>query len=176
MSARGALVVLLVLVVGGAAFAGRENLLKNPGAEEGETGWRPFYLERGDARVWVADGVARAGKKALGITSRSRCFAMWQQFVPVEAGRVYEFSAHLRLEDVEGRAVLHVRFPFPAESEFVAYDAKDSVYWTNRPGAVVRTWVGEETNPPVKAVQRFFHMEFDVAKVLGSQVVRAAGP
>ncbi len=33
----------------------------------------------------------------------------------------------------------------------------------------------DPTNPPVKAVQRFFHIEFDLTKVLGPQVVRAAG-
>jgi hypothetical protein len=56
----------------------------------------------------------------------------------------------------------------------VQYDAKDSVYWTNRPGAVLRTWVSEETNAPVKAVQRFLNIEFDVPKVLGSHLVRTA--
>lgn len=110
MNARNALVVLLVFLMGGAVLAGRENLLKNPGAEEGETGWRPFHLNRGDARVSIADGVAHAGKKALCIASRDRCFAMWQQFVPVEAGRVYEFSGHMKLDDVQGRALLHVVF------------------------------------------------------------------
>ena len=82
----------------------------------------------------------------------------------------------VNLLTIGDQKTLRVRFPFPAESEFVRYDAKDSVCWTNRPGAVVRTWVSEETNPPVKAVRRFFNMEFDVTKVLGSQVVRAAGP
>ena len=51
MNGRNGLVVLLVCVAGGVTFAGRENLLKNPGAEAGETAWRPFYLHRGDARA-----------------------------------------------------------------------------------------------------------------------------
>jgi len=64
MGVRHAFAVLLALLTGTAAFASRENLLKNPGAEQGEVGWRPFYLHRGKARVLIADGVARAGEKA----------------------------------------------------------------------------------------------------------------
>ena len=79
----------------------------------------------------------------------------------------------LNLLTIGEQKKLHVRFPFPAESEFVQYDVKDSAYWTNQPGAVVRTWVGEETNAPVKARQHFFHIEFDVTKVLGAQMIRA---
>jgi len=82
----------------------------------------------------------------------------------------------VNLLTIGDQKTLRVRFPFPAESEFVQYDAKDSVCWTNHPGAVVWTWISEEANPPVKMVRRFFNMQFDVAKVLGRQVVRAAGP
>lgn len=110
MIARNALCLLVVLLSAEALPAGRENLLKNPGAEEGETGWRPFYLDRGGARVSIADGVAHAGQKAFRIAGRDPCFAMWQQLAPVEAGRVYEFSAHVKLQDVRGRALLHVVF------------------------------------------------------------------
>jgi len=38
MGVRHAFAVLLALLTGAAAFAGRENLLKNPGAEQGEAG------------------------------------------------------------------------------------------------------------------------------------------
>jgi len=101
-----------VLAAGGTARA-RENLLRNPGAEHGETGWQRFFLERGDARLEVerveADGAGDGGR-ALAVRSGGRAFAMWQQRVPVEAGRVYEFSARMKVADVRGRALLHVVF------------------------------------------------------------------
>ena len=103
-------VLISAVLVPVAPAAARENLLKNPGAEDGETGWRPFFLERGDARLEVAAGGADGGGHAFVVRSGDRAFAMWQQRVPVEAGRVYEFSARMKVEDVRGRALLHVVF------------------------------------------------------------------
>ncbi|MEA3366883.1 MAG: carboxypeptidase-like regulatory domain-containing protein, partial [Planctomycetota bacterium] len=110
MTRRTILWAFVLVLVPGALAAARENLLRNPGAEDGETGWRPFFLERGDARLEVAADGAEGGGQAFVIRSRHRTFAMWQQRVPVEAGRVYEFSARMKVEAVRGRALLHVVF------------------------------------------------------------------
>jgi len=111
MTGRTMFCALAVLVLpAAAALAARQNLLQNPGAEDGEAGWRRFFLDRGDARLDIADDGAQAGRRAFSIKSGERAFAMWQQRVPVEPGRVYEFSAHVKVQDVRGRAVLHVVF------------------------------------------------------------------
>ncbi len=100
----------LLLLPAAVALAARENRLTNPGAEDGETGWRRFFLDRGEARLEVAADAAEGGGHAFLIRSRDRAFAMWQQRVPVEAGRVYEFSARMKVRDVRGRALLHAVF------------------------------------------------------------------
>jgi len=45
-------------------------------------------------------------------------------------------------------------------------DMENEAYWTNHPECVTRTWVEEITNPPVEGVQRWYHIEFDLAELL----------
>ena len=69
--------VLMSAVLAPAAPAwARENLLTNPGAEQGETGWQRFFLERGDARLEAeasARPAAATPSSSAAATARSPC-------------------------------------------------------------------------------------------------------
>ncbi|MEA3366882.1 MAG: hypothetical protein U9R68_02065, partial [Planctomycetota bacterium] len=70
---------------------------------------------------------------------------------------------------------LRVRFPFPAEVQGSTYGPADRAFWTNRPEAVVRSWISEEHKAPAEGTARWFNIEFDVAKVLAPRTV-SGGP
>jgi hypothetical protein len=46
----------------------------------------------------------------------------------------------------------------------------DFAYWTNRSERVTRTWIEEETNPPVEGVERWFCIEFDLSELQSRQI------
>lgn len=71
----------------------------------------------------------------------------------------------INLLNIGNQRRLHVRFPFPMESDVVEVPG-EYAYWTNHPEWITRTWVSEERNPPVQARAKWFNLEFDVSRVL----------
>lgn len=71
----------------------------------------------------------------------------------------------INLFNIGDQRILDVRFPLVSESEnHVPID--QHAYWTNHPECVVRTWIEEITNPPVKGKERWFHIEFNLTSLL----------
>ncbi len=67
----------------------------------------------------------------------------------------------LDFSNIGDQEVLHVRFPLPVETEFV--DCLDDLaHWTNYPDLITRTWLSEETNPPVAETRVWYNIDFDL--------------
>ncbi len=81
-----------------------DNLIANPGFEEGagdwpsDWGWAPNQPPPKIDRVWAQ--TALSGARSAGVVSESSsASAYWTQVVPVEPGRVYLLTARVLLED-----------------------------------------------------------------------------
>jgi len=61
---------------------------------------------------------------------------------------------------------LDTRFPMISESN-THHDMARQSWWTNYPGCVVNTYIETITNPPVKGIQRWFHVVFDLTALTG---------
>jgi hypothetical protein len=57
------------------------------------------------------------------------------------------------------------RFPLIMDSYAYTYEGRWE-YWTNHPECIERTWVEQISNPPVEGIERWVHIEFDLASVL----------
>ncbi len=123
---------LLVLALGAMALQAGENLLANPGFEEGLNGWtvrHPWYEKpkgAGLSEITVAKGEGRGGSAALKIVGRrNRGIAM--QNLPAFPGR-YKVTGWVRCRDLAGaKAGILV--------EFLARDGK----------YISGTWAGQVT-------------------------------
>ena len=82
-----------------------------------------------------------------------------------ESYRINPSDITINLYNVGSQGILDVRFPMIMESD-EHHDMEHQTYWTNHPDCVRRAWVEEITNPPVEGVQRWCHIEFDLAKLL----------
>jgi len=89
---------------------------------------------------------------------------------PRERGREYYFIHYsditINLYNAGDQRTLDVRFPIVSDSPVQTFTG-DVAYWTNHPECVVRTWIEEIENPPAEGVERWFHIEFDLAPLLG---------
>jgi hypothetical protein len=86
------------------------------------------------------------------------------------AGDSYEIDysdVTINLLTMEGQRTLDVRFPLATA---ILDDAPktENAYWTNHPECVLRTWIEEIRNPPTEGAERWFHIEFDVEKLLAA--------
>jgi len=89
---------------------------------------------------------------------------------PRERGREYYFIHYsditINLYNAGDQRTLDVRFPIVSDSPVQTFTG-DVAYWTNHPECMVRTWIEEIENPPAEGVERWFHIEFDLAPLLG---------
>lgn len=95
--------------------AAQENLLINPGFEEGQggpAGWETFPPEPpGIEYIWNED-FAHQGHRSVCIRAHQSLPAMWRQVVPVEPGVVYVFAAHVAFEDLAPPGDCHLQVAF----------------------------------------------------------------
>jgi hypothetical protein len=73
-----------------------------------------------------------------------------------------DFTLHL--SNIGDQRIFVARFPIITASSYVT-PTGDVAYWTNRPEWVTRTWIEEETNPPVEGVEHWFCIEFDLSEL-----------
>lgn len=85
------------------------NLIKNPGFEEGTTGWR---FIRGGA---LTDEVPHSGTAALSMPPSER-YQLVTQKVAVEPGRTYRLSGWLKTESLNGKALFYYRLRDAADA------------------------------------------------------------
>lgn len=86
---------------------------------------------------------------------------------PQRAEFIYEIAYSdftLLLSNIGDQKTLQARFPIIMASQYVT-PTGDMAYWTNHPEWVTRTWIEEETNPPVEGVEHWFVIEFDLSKL-----------
>ena len=74
-------------------------------------------------------------------------------------------SITINLFNVGSQRTLDVRFPMVSESE-VHDDMGRQTWWVNYPECVRRTWVEVVSNPPAEGLQRWFHIEIDLAPLM----------
>jgi len=89
------------------------------------------------------------------------------QHVPPDSELYYEIAYSdftLHLSNIGDQRVLRARFPIIMASSYVT-PTGDVAYWTNHPEWVTRTWIEDETNPPVEGVERWFYIEFDLSEL-----------
>jgi len=91
------------------------NLLCNPGFEEGESVpecWDPFPPPAPGVTYGWEEGPAQNGSRSVSVAIADQQFGMWQQLVPVAAGRVYLLAGHVGFEDIvpPGRCNLQIVF------------------------------------------------------------------
>lgn len=110
-----------------ASAAGEENLVRNPGFENGSAG--PGDWSRSAAGTWEWDGtVSRSGSRSAKLTTQgSTDIAFFsQQYIPVQAGRLYEFSSYYKPQNVTGRAfILLAWYSAPNASGFISQKLLD---------------------------------------------------
>lgn len=85
--------------------------------------------------------------------------------VPPAAESLYEIAYSdftLHLSNIGDQQTLQARFPIIMASDYVT-PTGDVAHWTDHPEWVIRTWIEEETNPPVEGVERWFVVEFDLS-------------
>ncbi|HDZ91641.1 MAG TPA: hypothetical protein ENH37_13345 [Deltaproteobacteria bacterium] len=81
--------------------------------------------------------------------------------------RIYYRDVTIDLNNVDGPGSVDIRFPLVSESE-AHHDMKAQAYWSNHPECIERTYVEEITNPPVEGKLRWFHIVFDLTRLVGT--------
>ncbi|TMV50577.1 hypothetical protein FE783_07705 [Paenibacillus mesophilus] len=127
-----AVVLVICLLLGGfqgyaSADGVSDNLVKNPGFENGST--VPGDWSRGATGTWAWDGaVSRSGSRSAKLmTQGSTDIAFFsQQYIPVQAGRLYEFSSYYKPQNVTGRAfILLAWYSAPNSAGFISQKVLD---------------------------------------------------
>lgn len=84
---------------------------------------------------------------------------------PSDAYLIHYSDVTINLLTMDEQRILDVRFPMVTATNDGKPEAV-SRHWTNHPECVKRTWVEEIKNPPAEGVERWFHIEFDLALLL----------
>ncbi|MFH1038605.1 MAG: carboxypeptidase regulatory-like domain-containing protein [PVC group bacterium] len=92
-----------------------ENLLENPGFEEGLTapdGWTTFPPAPAGVTYEWDSIVCYGGERSVFIESTGSGFGIWQQVVPVTAGTVFELSGYLNVNNIPSTGSCNLELVF----------------------------------------------------------------
>lgn len=107
--------ICVLLVTSAPNASATENLLRNPGFEEGQVkpeGWHVFPGNRVGIAYVVDDTTSCTGRRSARIDNRGGAFGMWQQVVDVQPGRVYELTGQVAFREVVPTARCNLQLVF----------------------------------------------------------------
>uniref|UniRef100_UPI004057A261 carboxypeptidase regulatory-like domain-containing protein n=1 Tax=Candidatus Electronema sp. TaxID=2698783 RepID=UPI004057A261 len=112
---RSAALAVFLLVLQAAVCAAAENLLRNPGAEDGLSqpgAWLPFAAAPAGVHLSWEENVVNSGRRSLGIEVLGPGFGLWQQTVPVAQGQVYLLTGHVAFQGIAEPDSCHLQIVF----------------------------------------------------------------